>query len=129
MSSSVSSTHSARREIGTQASVANGRAPGLSVICAQKPSWRACQSLVRSSGLVAQMKSPPPLSATISPKRLRLLGDALLRAVKLDQQHRMSRAASDCEYVLNARTDSVSRSSIRAIGRPDWIVWIVVVAG
>jgi len=31
----VSSTHSARREIGTQASVAKGRAPGRSVICAQ----------------------------------------------------------------------------------------------
>ena len=68
--------HSARREIGTHTSVDTARAPGCSCRQAKYASWRACQSLLRSSGLVAHWKSSPPCSVGDLLHHLGLLRDA-----------------------------------------------------
>ena len=58
--------HSVSREIGTQTSVDTAREPGRSCRQAKYAWWRASQSRLRSSGLVAHSKSMPPFSRAIS---------------------------------------------------------------
>ena len=89
MSSRVSSTQSARREIGTQASVAKGLAPGA-------------ERHLRPVGVVARLQELRPLLGLRRPDEIsaaavgdnvaeaaRLFGDALFGAMELDQQHRL----------------------------------------
>ena len=123
MSRCVSVTHSASREIGTQTSVATMAAPGPQREVDSAASWRACHSRVRSSGRVVQSNGPPPNSAAISPKRLRLLGHRRFGAVEFEEQHRRFRQA-ELGMQLHARTCSASSNSMRATGMPDWMVGI-----
>ena len=62
ISLSVSSTQSARREIGTHASVTMASQPGRRALAAQYASWRACHKWVRSSVFEVHLKSDPPNS-------------------------------------------------------------------
>ena len=100
--------------------------PGRSALAAQAASWRACHSLLRSSCLAVQRKSPPPNSWAISPNRSACSCDARLGAVELQEQGRRDGVGRRPEYRLMASSWTSSSSSMRAIGMPDWMVGITV---
>ncbi len=98
--------------------------PGRSATAAQYTSWRACQRRERSSAFVAHSKGPPPRSCAISPNR-----SACSRAPASVPWNSTSRSGvsgrDSFEYRLQAATCTSSSSSMRATGRPDWIVRMV----
>jgi len=96
----VSSTQSASREIGTQASVAKPNEPAEREprVVRVVPCFH---SFVRSSGAVAHRKRPPPCSPR-APASAGLLGDAGLRPVELEEQRRLRLVAVELR-VADAR--------------------------
>ena len=125
MSARVSRMHSASREIGTQTSVGRASAPGRSPRQAQKASCRAAQSRFRSSARVAQRKPAPPWSAASSPTSSAC--SATPASLPWNSKKSVGASGSPRPRVLvAARTCTSSRSSIRAIGTPAWMVAITV---
>ena len=114
--------HSASREIGTQTSLddALGARPqrqrGVERVVARLPEPVAILGPGRPLEIGAAMLARDRLDG------LRLLGDAGLRAVELEEQGRRAPVPSSFEKRMQASIGTSSSSSIRATGTPDWMV-------
>ena len=87
--------------------------------------WRAVQSRVRSSGVLAHSKPSPPcspaMSCTVSACSF-TPASVPWNSISSSGDSRMLRPL----WALTARTALASSSSQRAIGTPIWMTWMVV---
>src|SRR5262249_56254297 len=87
--------------------------------------WGACHIWLRSSAGLVQAKLPPPFSAASACT----ISACSLVPASVPWNSSSSRflfGSVSLEYLFTVSTVSVSISSMRATGMPDWIVWITV---